>query len=297
MGNSNIYETKFKTRILTPELAAEWLDTMPEYQRKPSAVVVAEYAKDMAEGRWVNGTGDTIRFNKRGQMIDGQHRCLAVIESGTPILATVVGGLDDAVYAVLDKGKKRSASDTIGGKNATSRAAIAKTLIALSNGIPLASVLGSNTSKKYNPISQVEVAEVAMENDGLISRIYDCLAYLKSANNGRFSAAVATCLVAYAYEQGGNVESFYAFCKDLNKPVQERPTVCTMAREKAASFNVTSGKSKFAIIFAVFAIAYGHWMKGTTPKIIQPSTLTRDVSAIAVRRDWELRKQVTHDAH
>ena len=70
-------------------------------------------------------------------MIDGQHRCLAVIESGCTIKATVIDGLDDEVYLVLDKGRKRTAADTIGGKHANVRAAIAKAIIALDNGTPL----------------------------------------------------------------------------------------------------------------------------------------------------------------
>ena len=273
---------------LTPELAREWLDTMPEYQRGVSKRVVAEYAKDMTEGRWVEGTGDAIRFNKQGQMIDGQHRCLAVIESGVSIIVTIVDGLDDEVYLVLDKGRKRTAADTIGGKNANARAAIAKVLIILGNGDPLASAIGGQVSNKANPISATETAEYAKSHEEVISKICDCYLLLKAANSQRFSAAVATCLFAYAEEKSGSDESFYGFCIDLNKPVQERPTICTMAREKAANFNLTKGKSKNAMIFAIYAVAYQNWLKGETPKIIQSSGITRAINNVPVKRNWGL---------
>lgn len=278
----------YKQVRLTPELAREWLETMPEYQRKASAVVVAEYAKDMGDGRWIEGTGDAIRFNKQGQMIDGQHRCLAVIESGVSIVVTIIEGLDDEVYLVLDKGRKRTAADTIGGKNANVRAAIAKALIALSNGTPVASILSGNTSKKNSPISATEAAEVAKSKEDVISQLLECYQQLKSANNGRFSAPVATCLAAYAIELNGSIDSFYEFCSDLNKPVQQRPIVCTMAREKAASFNLTKGKSKNTMIFAIFAIAYKNWAVGAEPKIIQTSSITKNPDAVALTRDWGL---------
>lgn len=277
---------KYRTIKLTPELARVWLDTMPEYQRSVSKVVVAEYAKDMADGRWVEGTGDAIRFNKQGQMIDGQHRCLAVIESGVSIMVTIIEGLDDEVYLVLDKGRKRTAADSIGGKNANARAAIAKALIALSNGMNIQSVLGGNLSKQTNPISATEAAETAKSKEAVVTQILDCYLQLKGANSGRFSAPVATCLVAYAVEMAGSVESFSRFCADLVKPVQERPTVCTMAREKASSFNLTKGKSKNAMIFAIYAIAYKCWLKGETPKIIQTSSITKGINNIPVKRDW-----------
>ena len=279
---------KYKQIKLTPELAKEWLATMPEYQRSVSTLVVAEYAKDMAEGRWVEGTGDAIRFNKQGQMIDGQHRCLAVVESGTTIVVTVIEGLDDEVYLVLDKGRKRTAADTIGGKNANVRAAIAKSLIALASGTPVASIVGGNASKKNNPISATEAAEVAMTNEATVSQILECYVQLKSANNGRFSAPVATCLVAYAAELTGNMESFNKFCDDLIKPVQDRSVVCTMAREKASSFILSKGKSKNAMIFAIYAIAFRSWVSGNTPKIIQTSNITKDINSTPLKRDWNL---------
>ena len=277
---------KYKTIMLTPELAKIWLDSMPEYQRSVSAVVIAEYAKDMRDGRWVSGTGDAFRFNKQGQMIDGQHRCLAVIESGVTIEATVIEGLDDEVYLVLDKGRKRTAGDSINGKNANVRASIAKALISLDDGTPNASILSGNSSQKSHPISATETAEVAMREEHLVSQILECFNLLKSSNNGRFSAPVATCLFAYAANLTGETNTFYRFCCDMIKPVQERPLVCTMAKEKALNFNIAKGKSKNTMIFAVYVVAFKHWVADTTPKIIQSSPITRDVNAVALKRDW-----------
>ena len=277
-----------KEVMLTPELAKEWLKTMPEYQRGASAGTVAEYAKDMADGRWVEGTGDVVRFNKRGQMIDGQHRCLAVVESGVSIKVSVIDGLDDKVYLVLDKGRKRTAADSVSGKNARVRATISKSLIGLNDGTPLGTILSGNASKKNHPISATEAADVANRNEGLISQFVECFFQLRTANGGRFSAAVATCLVAYALEINGCIETFYEFCSDLNKPIQERPLVCTMAREQSANFSISKGSSKYPKIFAIFAIAYKNWLNDTTPKVIQTSSITKDLSAVAVKRDWKL---------
>ena len=219
-------------------------------------------------------------------MIDGQHRCLAVIESGCTIKATVIDGLDDEVYLVLDKGRKRTAADTIGGKHANVRAAIAKAIIALDNGTPLMSIISGNTSKKYSPISATEAAETAIEKEEVISQLTDCYMTIKSANNGRFSSSVLTCLAAYAIEMTGSIDTFLAFCQDLAKPIGERPLVCTMAREKASNFIIAKGKSKYAMIFAIYSLAFRYWLNGETPKIIQTSAVTKNINAIPVKRDW-----------
>ena len=277
---------KYKSIRLTPEIAAEWLGTMPEYQRKPSPQVVAEYAADMENGRWVEGTGDAIRFNKQGQMIDGQHRCLAVIESGCTILVTVIEGLDNEVYMVLDRGKKRTAANTVNGGNANNRAAIAKAVIALNNGVSNAQIIDGNASKREHPISATEVAEFANEHEELISSLLSCFNNIKSASNGRFSTAVATCLIAAICERTGSFECAEKFFDELVLPVSERPTILTMAREKASAFTITKGKSKNVQLFAIYWVAFQNWLRQDTPKIIQTSMITRDVNAVPMKRDW-----------
>jgi len=67
-------------------------------------------------------TGDTIKFNKSGHLIDGQHRMYSCSESGNPLTTHVVFGLNNSVFDVLDEGSKRKASDVLythGINNAT----------------------------------------------------------------------------------------------------------------------------------------------------------------------------------
>lgn len=278
---------KYKTAKLTPDLAKVWLGSMPEYQRKPSAYTVAEYASDMESGRWVEGTGDAFRFDKQGQMIDGQHRCLAVIDSGVTITVTVIEDLDNEVYMVIDRGRKRNAGDAIKDKtNQNVRAAIAKALISLGNGTTATQVVGGNLSRKKNPISATEVAEFANEHEELVTRILHIYNNFKAANNGRVSTSVCVGLISAICEQTGTMESAEKFMEDLVKPVDERPVICTMAREKAASFTITKGKNKNIPMFAIYLVAFKHWASGTTPKIIQTSAITKDVNAVPMRRNW-----------
>jgi len=59
-------------------------------------------------------TGDTIKFDTDGRMLDGQHRLRACEKSGKVIRTHAVFGLHEDVFDVIDQGKKRSAGDILG---------------------------------------------------------------------------------------------------------------------------------------------------------------------------------------
>lgn len=71
---------------------------------------VEALARDVAAGRWpLNGS--TLKISVSGRLIDGQHRCHAVILAGVPIRTYVVEGLEDDVFASLDSGRRRTLQD------------------------------------------------------------------------------------------------------------------------------------------------------------------------------------------
>lgn len=104
---------------ITPALAEAWLGRGRK-NRTVSQIYVHLYANDMRNGEW-GITGEPIKFDWDGAMIDGQHRLLAIIESGVSIVSDVRLGLDPAVFINMDTGQKRCASHflTIAGETNT----------------------------------------------------------------------------------------------------------------------------------------------------------------------------------
>lgn len=96
---------------ITPVIAEKWLG-QNHGNRNLRSRKVANYARDMRNGAWMT-SGDSIKFDWNGRMIDGQHRLEAVIESGATIRVLVVRGLEPSVQGVLDVNVKRSASDAL----------------------------------------------------------------------------------------------------------------------------------------------------------------------------------------
>jgi hypothetical protein len=129
-------EMGIKQVLMTPQMADEFLKMNTANFRKPDQSRVVRYANDMSCGKW-QFNGDTIKVSN-GQLLDGQHRLLAVKVSGCSVEMLVVDGIDASAGLTIDDGKPRSAAQWlrhIGVKNANSMAAAARWGIIYEKGL------------------------------------------------------------------------------------------------------------------------------------------------------------------
>lgn len=113
--------------MVGPELAGEYL-AHNTHNRRPRATAVGGYVQDMLNGDW-RWTGDPIRFDVNGVLIDGQHRLLAIVESGVTIPLLVLRGLAAEAQDDIDAGVPRKFYDVLalhGEVNSGSLAAIVR---------------------------------------------------------------------------------------------------------------------------------------------------------------------------
>lgn len=97
--------------FVSPEIAKEWL-ARPGRRRPLGKLTVNRYADLMRRGQWAL-TPDAIAFNEAGELVNGQHRLHAVIESDTPQLFQVAYGLSEDAVAAMDTGRRRQLSDAL----------------------------------------------------------------------------------------------------------------------------------------------------------------------------------------
>lgn len=117
--------------LITPAVAEKLLSDPPKNQRKLKPRVVAKYVADMLAKQW-DENGETIKLNDQGQVIDGQHRLHAVIESNTEQWMLMVRGVPRKVMSTIDQGSPRTPGDVFGIaglSNASAKAAIARVLM------------------------------------------------------------------------------------------------------------------------------------------------------------------------
>lgn len=94
-----------------PDMARAWMESMAP-NRKVSRVNLENLMKAMEQGRW-HTDGSPIKFDREGHLIDGQHRLLAVINTGKSQTFMVVFGVERASMTTLDTGKTRSRGDVL----------------------------------------------------------------------------------------------------------------------------------------------------------------------------------------
>lgn len=137
--NRMLFETKtptFQIVVVTPELAAMMLE-----KNTHNRVITRSHVEQLAAQMSAETFRDTpqpISFDRNGRLLDGQHRLMAIIESGADVKLRVFFGEDPDIFSVMDTGRKRTAGDTlsiIGVENASNMAALIRCELAISRGV------------------------------------------------------------------------------------------------------------------------------------------------------------------
>ena len=97
-----------------PETATRLLERN-ENNRPISDRIVKQYAQDMRDGKWKE-TGNPINIDVSGNLLNGQHRLWAIIESGATIRFHVIYETDADAFATFDTGRTRDLTQLIGIK-------------------------------------------------------------------------------------------------------------------------------------------------------------------------------------
>lgn len=114
--------------MVSPALAEDLLSCSTIPNRAVSDRVVTQYARAMARSAW-RATHQGIALSDAGDVIDGQHRLLAIVQSGRTVPLSIFVGVDPEAFAVLDSGYGRKSGQVLslaGYVNANYLAAIAR---------------------------------------------------------------------------------------------------------------------------------------------------------------------------
>lgn len=83
-----------------------------ENQRTVKSTNLNKLISCMRGGRFVLN-GESIVISNTGRLLNGQHRILAVIDTGVPIWTVLVEGIPDEYFATFDSGSIRMFSDAL----------------------------------------------------------------------------------------------------------------------------------------------------------------------------------------
>jgi hypothetical protein len=145
---------------ITPDRARVMLGKMRN-PRPFSRHTAAIYAQTMRNGQW-DFNGDAIRINEDDEVIDGQHRLHAVIQSGKPQKMLVMYGLKNEVFQSIDVGKRRSPGDMLaiaGYKHTINTGSVARALMVYESGVYWAEEAANKLDYRPTPKQIVKFVE------------------------------------------------------------------------------------------------------------------------------------------
>ena len=105
-------EIKFEVVEVTPAIAALWLSKNFENNRTVNRSAILRFAEDMKAGLW-KLTHQGIAFDEAGRLIDGQHRCRAVVLSGATVRMLVSWYTGASPLQKIDRGTARTVGDAL----------------------------------------------------------------------------------------------------------------------------------------------------------------------------------------
>jgi len=181
------------TETITPDDAKEMLAKNPN-NRHINKAYVKQLANDMGR-RVFQDNGATICIDEEGNILDGQHRLLAIVESGVPLKdAIVVRGLKPESFATIDSGRPRTNGDRLsmmGIKNSSSIAACARAFLLYKLG-----------DLAYGArISNVDVLEAAKEHAELFRKAQTMAHDMNKAMRGQPAVYASTLAMCIQYDR------------------------------------------------------------------------------------------------
>jgi hypothetical protein len=119
------------TGLVTADFAT-WLLALNTGNRNVMPENVARFRRMLQEGRWQN-TGEPIIVSQEGILNDGQHRLIAIKDTGIAAEADVRFGVARVAFKATGTGKRRSSAQVLGIEgysNTTTQASIARLMMA-----------------------------------------------------------------------------------------------------------------------------------------------------------------------
>jgi len=133
---------------ITPEMATAILENCQGSNRSVSDATVAKYSADMKFGKW-RITHQGIAFSKSGQLLDGQHRMWAIVQSGVAVEMKVTFGLDSEAMLSIDQNRPRSVADAFAIKGMSS----ASRFVACVRAIAI--ITGEDTPRSFDRVQKM----------------------------------------------------------------------------------------------------------------------------------------------
>lgn len=103
---------RLSVELINKERALELLNTMPT-NRNVKKANLNKLISVLQNNEWDAENGEVIKINKEGQLIDGQHRLMAVVKTNKAVNMAIMYGCGSNAMKTIDTGATRSINDVL----------------------------------------------------------------------------------------------------------------------------------------------------------------------------------------
>ena len=209
---------------MTQQLAKDYLSRNIQ-NRKVKKSTLNFYKNQMASGKWKEN-GEPIIIDTNGVIKDGQHRLMAVAQTGYAYRVPVISGINEDVMDTIDTGSNRSAADVLqleGFKYAHLTASLIKHIL-------LGRVSTSGGNKDLN-VSNADILNFAENNKTHLEEI--CNTTMKIASL-QVIKVLTPAIIAYHLYSYGNTEETIEFLKMITGTIRVPSTATDYVYKKLA---------------------------------------------------------------
>lgn len=264
-------EMKIIEHVFTPEEAKRILETKNPSNRRLSQATVRGYVADMLCGNWQLNP-DSIKFAANGDLLDGQHRLAACVQSGVPLEAIVTYGASKELMEVLDSGRKRSAADLLkikGVKNYTKVSTLARAVVAYEECNGSLEAVISNSTMATTSVTNTRIIRRA-ESDKLIGQCVTAAINLNNLKQWGVTERLSGFLL-YEFSKSTDFETAKTFMAELNSITKAEPEGSPILSARTALSNLRmrcKANPPARIVGAIVIKAWNKWIKGEQCKLI-----------------------------
>lgn len=229
------------------------------HNRNENPRIVKIYSRDMSAGRWALN-GDAIKFATDGSLLDGQHRLLAIVDSGVTVPMFVVRGLPRETQVTMDRGMKRTAGQALVLAGVTSHpnilAATARIVRAIFAGAQYVEQFDATTSEIMQTVRELPELAEAVEFTSTLYRSIDCT-----------HTVAAYCFFRLAAIDRAAAEKFFTSAAK-GTDLSEGDPILALIRAFRTASRERRTVTRTAAISAIFR-AWNHWRAGNQLQLLR----------------------------
>lgn len=157
-------------KTITPEYASR-LMAHNNLNRPVNRLTVEDYKTQIQKGLW-RLNGEPILISDDGVLLDGQHRLIAVQETGLSITSVVVEGINKEFFSTIDTGRIRTIADIFNIEEVPNANGIGAVITSFFRLNKLENSASTKDNLRRMKLSKTELLDYYKKNEHLLQSVY-----------------------------------------------------------------------------------------------------------------------------